>query len=362
MNKNTTHEKEFIEIIEQTTDSINGKIIDGEVKKILTKILETKTSINSNEAQNVINNISTTIDLVADNFDSLKKAKKEGQNRTTWLKNQFDDTIETFKIEDKEAFIGEIKDSLQNANSEIGTKIFGTKLDISEPLKSKKYEDLNKMAIVNDFQNEIKNNTLLGAVIFENGKLKIDKNNKEVKVVKDYFEAKLDSPQDKLFKKAISTATVIGQKKGILPKIIDNKTPDEIALIVDKGVTAAKVAYKLGKGELSPIDAVEYKIDRSVAILNSAITKTCTRTGGVIGGKVGAAVGSIFGPAGTVVGAAIGTVVGKVGGYAVGKYIGEGVKKVATAVKSVVKKAWSGVKSVASSIGSGIKSIFSGWW
>lgn len=341
-----TKENDFIKIIEQTTKNISrDSVIDQ-----LSEIIEKETSLDLTEAKQTVNDISETINVIADNFHDLQISKENGKSRTEWLKGKLDETIDKFKIENTEEFISEVKDSLKESNTKIGIEVFGKEIDISKPLTNSKYDDLNKTAIVNDFQEEIKNNTLLGAVIFENGKLKIDGKHKEIKAVKEYFESKLDSPQDKAFKKAISTATVIGQKKGLLPKQISDNTPDEIAIIVDKGVTSAKVAYKLGNGELSPLDAVEYTIDRNVAILNSAITTTCTRTGGVFGGRIGAVIGSIFGPTGTVTGTLIGTVVGKVGGYVVGKVIGEGAKKVASAVKSVAKSAWEGVKSVASAL------------
>ena len=339
-------ENDYIKNIEQATKNISsGNGIGG-----LAETLEKETSIDLLEAKQTVDNISETIDVIADNFQDLQSAKENGKSRTEWLKGKLDETINQFRIENTEEFISEVKGSLKDSNAKIGIEVFGKGIDISKPLTSSKYHDLNKTAIVNDFQEEIKNHTLLGAVIFENGKLKIDDKHKEIKAVKEYFESKLDSPQDKMFKKAISTATVIGQKKGLLPKQMTDNTPSEIAIIVDKGVTSAKVAYKLGNGELSPLDAVEYTIDRNVAVLNAAITTTCTRTGGVWGGKIGASIGSIFGPAGTVAGTLIGTVVGKVGGYIVGKVIGEGAKKVASAVKSVAKRAWEGVKSVASKL------------
>jgi hypothetical protein len=350
-------ENSFIEFIEKTTDKIAG---NGNLNNDLSKILENNTSYNESKSIEIVEDISKTIDLIQDNFEDLQKAKEEGKSRTEWFKEKIDETIEEYKPKNTEEFISQIKEGLSESNNKIGIEVFGKKIDISEPLLSSKYDDLNKTAIVNDFQEELKNNTLLGAIVFEKGSVKIDDTHKEIKAVKDYFNAQLDSPTDKAFKKAISTATVIAQEKDLLPKHLKDKSPDQIAMIVDKGVTAAKVAYKLGSGELSPLDAVEYTIDRNVAVLNSAITKTCTRVGGVVGGKVGAAIGSIFGPAGTVAGAAIGTVVGKVGGYVVGKVIGEGVKKVASAVKSVCSSAWEGVKSVASSAWSGIKSFF-GW-
>ncbi len=344
---NNKKENDFIDIIDETLQRISNenKVIDS-----LSKILEKNTALSAAESQKTVQDISDSIDLIADNFEDLQIAKNSGKTRMEWLKNKLDETITKYSPENPSDLITEIKGSLKDSNIKIGIDVFGKEIEISEILISSKYENLNKTAIVKDFQEEIKNNTLLGAIVFEKNSITIDEKHKEIQAVKDYFNAKLDSPSDNNFKKAISTATVIAQKNNLLPVQLKDKTPDEIAMIVDKGVTAAKVAYKLGKGELSPIDAVEYTIDRNVAILNSAITKTTTKYGGIVGGKVGAFIGSVFGPVGTVIGAAIGTVVGKVAGYIVGTVICEGIKKVASAVKSVCSTAWEGIKSVASAL------------
>lgn len=349
---------EFINVIEKSTSILSD---NHDIITDLSKLVQNETSHDIDASNKIVSSISDTIELISENYNDLIKEKGKGKSRAEWLKNKIDSTIESFNIKNPDDLISEIKEGLSKSNKSIGIEVFGKEIDISEPLLSPKYSDINKNSIITDFHEEIKNNTLLGAIVFEKGNVKFEESHKEIKAVKDYFNAKLDAPIDKNFKKAISTAAVIAQENNILPKQLKDKSPDEIAMIVDKGVTAAKVAYKLGNGELSPLDAVEYTIDRNVAVLNSAITKTCTKVGGVVGGKVGAVIGSIFGPAGTVAGAAIGTVVGKVGGYIVGKVICEGTKKVANVVKSVCSSAWEGIKSVASSAWEGVKSFF-GWW
>jgi uncharacterized protein YcfJ len=327
----------------------------------LSEIVHSETSYNKDSSYKVVKSISDTIDVVADNFDNLSKAKKEGKSRAEWFRDQIDRTIETFNIVNPDELVAEVKDGLSTANNTISKEIFDSDFVVSEPLLNTEYKDLNKAAIIHDFQEDIKNNTLLGAIAFEKGGISIDQKHKEVKAVREYFDEKLDAPSDRYFKKAVSVATTIAQDRDMLPKRLKNKSPDEIAIMVDKGVTAAKVAYKVANNELSPLDAVEYTIDRNVAALNSAITRTCTNTGGAVVGKVGAAIGSIFGPVGTAVGAAVGTVVGKVGGYAVGRAVSKGIEIVADVAKSVCSSIWEGVKSVVSSAWEGVKSFF-GWW
>lgn len=341
-------ESKFINLVEETTNFVSENkeaVQDG-----LSSVLQKHTDLSEEESRKVVKDVSSTIELIQDNYEDLQKAKAAGKTRAEWFKDKLDETIEQYKPENPDDFVSGIKNGLATANKELGAELFGKEINLSEPLKSTKFEDLNKTAVVNNLQEEIKNNTLLGALVFEDGGVKIDENHKEIKAVKDYFETKLDSPTDKTFKKAVSTATVIAQKNDLLPGTFKDKTPAEIAMVVDRGVTAAKLAYKLGKGEMAPIDVVEYTIDRNTAALNSAIVTTCTKVGGAVGEKVGAFIGSVFGPAGTVVGGAIGKVVGKVAGYLVGKFITEGMKKAANAVKSFASKAWEVVKSAASAL------------
>ena len=355
-NKNFNEMSSVFETVLERFDKNEGK---KEAKDLMKSVL-LENEIEEKKVDEIIKDISSTIDLIDDNYQSLKKATDEGKSRSAWFKEKLEETIEKNKIEKPTELITEIKKGLENSNKGIIVDIFNTKVDLTEPLKNPEFKDVNKTAIVKNFQNEIKNNTLLGVITFEKSGLKFDKTHKEIKAVKDYFKENLDSPKDKEFKKNLSAVTIIAKEKGLFEPL-KNKTPKEISMIVDKGVTAAKVAYKVGNGELSPIDAVEYTIDRNVAVLNSATVIYTTTKGAVIGAKLGATIGSIFGPAGTIAGAAIGTVVGKVGGYVVGNLISTGVNKVATAAKSIAKKAWEGVKSGVSSLLDAAKSLFS-WW
>jgi len=351
-------QEQFIEVYDQINGLLPEGISSQKLAEKLVKTLQQESSLNVDEAKVTVEKISSVIDLVNNNFTSLQQSKVQGKSRTTWLTERLEETINKYKIENKEEFISEIKGSLQLANQKIGENVFDSYLGDLSPLLSNKFEDINKIAIVKNLQEEIQTNTLLGAVIVEGGIVVLGDNVTEIKAVKEYFEAELDSSKDALFKKAVATLTLLAQKRNLIHSHNSDYTPEELAMIVDKGVTEAKVAYKLAKGELSPIDAIEYTVDRKVVILNSAITTTCSRVGGKIGTKLGAAIGSVFGPSGTLIGGRVGDVVGKKAGYLVGKYIGEGVKKVATVAKKIAKNAWNSIKSTVSNVTSTVKSWF----
>ena len=351
MNKD---KNEFQDMVAKT---VNISYADN-LKENLAKTVENNTTLDFQKSQQLVSDIADTIELVDKNYKDLKKAKENGKTRTQWLQGKVDTVVKDLSSKAKDKFVQEIKTSLDVSNNDMLTDVFDETVDISKKLSNSKYEDLNKKVIIDNFNRQLKDNTVLGAIINEDGKFKIDTKHKEIKAVKEYFEAKLDSDYDKQFKTAVSVATEIAKNKNYLPPALKDKTSEEISMIVDKGVTSAKVAYKLATGELNAMDAVEYTIDRNTAILNSAIVTATTKYGGIAGGKVGGFIGSIFGPAGTVAGTAIGTVVGKFAGAKVGEFINTGVKKVASVTKSVASSVVSGVKSVASSVGNAVSSAW----
>ena len=347
---------EFKDIVNESVDVLSS----NNLKENLAKTIEDNTNLDLQKSQQLVNDIANTIELVDKNYKDLKKAKEDGKTRTQWLQDKVDVVVKDLSNDAKDKFVQEIKTNLDSSNNDMLIDVFDESVDLSKKLPNVKYEDLNKKVIIDDFNRQLKDNTVLGAIINENGKFEIDTKHKEIEAVKEYFEAKLDSDYDKKFKTAVSVATEVAKNRDLLPPSLKDKTPEEISMIVDKGVTSAKVAYKLANGELNTMDAVEYTIDRNTAILNSAIVTATTKYGGVIGGKVGGFIGSIFGPAGTIAGTAIGTVVGKFAGNKIGGLINKGVKKVASVAKSVASSVVSGVKSVVSSIASGVSSFCSG--
>ncbi len=352
MNNNKT---EFKDIINESVDVLSS----NNLKENLAKTIEDNTNLDLQKSQQLVNDITNTIELVDKNYKDLQKAKEDGKTRIQWLQGKVDTVVKDLSSDVKNKFVDEIKTNLDISNNNMILDVFDESVNLSKKLPNTKYEDLNKKVIIEDLSRQLKDNTVLGAIINENGKFEIDTKHKEIKAVKEYFEVKLDSDYDKQFKTAISVATEIAKNKDLLPPSLKDKTPEEISMIVDKGVTSAKVAYKLANGELNAMDAVEYTIDRNTAILNSAIVTATTKYGGVIGGKVGGFVGSIFGPAGTIAGTAIGTVVGKFAGNKIGGLINKGIKKVASVAKSVASSVISSAKSIVKSVGSAISSACS---
>jgi len=345
---------QFQNIVESSINVLS----EDNLKDNLAKTIENNTNLDLEKSKQLVDDITNTIELVDNNYKDLKKAKEDGKTRTQWLQEKVDIVVGDLPSDDKNQLVQEIKSNLDISNNEMFKEVFNEDIDLSKTLPNPKYEDLNKKAIIDDLNRQLKDNTVLGAIINEDGKFEINTKHKEIQAVKEYFEAKLDSEYDKQFKTAISVATEIAKNRDLLPPSLKDKTAEEITIIVDKGVTSAKVAYKLANGELNAIDAVEYTIDRNTAILNSAIVTATTKYGAIAGGAIGRFIGSIFGPTGTIVGTAIGTVVGKFAGNKIGEFINTGVRKVASVAKSVASSVVSGVKSTVSSLARGVASFF----
>jgi hypothetical protein len=174
--------------------------------------------------------------------------------------------------------------------------------------------------------------------------------------MEEYFTDELDSVTDDDIKKVIAAAAIIKQKLSGQ----DNFSSEEIAHIADAGVSAAKVAYKVGTGKLDPTSAADYLVEKATARVVTIVDKSCEVLCEKAGEQIGKAIGSIFGLQGAMLGAAIGGKVGKYAGKAVEEYIVPGIKKVASCAKKILHTAWEGVKSVASDVWSGAKSIVSG--
>jgi phage tail tape-measure protein len=168
------------------------------------------------------------------------------------------------------------------------------------------------------------------------------------------LEDAVNSGGDDDLKKVVAAGSVLLQK---FKKPENPLSTEEITHIADSGVSAVKVAYKVGTGELDPTDAVNDIIDREAAILGTVVQTTCEKVGEKAGAVVGRVIGTLFGPVGAVAGAAIGAKIGRFAGQAVGKYIIPGIKKAANFCKSVVRKGWAGVKAVGRAIVKGAKEV-----
>lgn len=311
------------------------------------------------EQKEIFKEISSTIDMLDESFASLQEFKTKGGSRATWLKNKIEKAISKLPDDEQSGIMKAVKTALFNVNSEIYTALYEQQLpeSLSQTIKNYGMSGINAIAVIQGVEKDIQTNSILNAITQSRVQaLPILKEQIEIPTIKQYFEAKLDSPEDKNIKKVVAFAAEIAKKKGFKPLL--DKAPAEIAMIVDRGVTTAKLAYKVANGEVSAVDAADYMIDRTASTVNVAIIKTCQTVGSNVGAAIGGTIGSVFGPTGTVVGTAVGRVVGYVAGTVVGTVITKGVEIISNAAKSVARSVCSGISSAARSVGNFISSWF----
>jgi len=183
--------------------------------------------------------------------------------------------------------------------------------------------------------------------------------NYENPVIKKFLESRIDALEDDDVKKVIAAGTLIAQRRQS-PDGNKQYTTEDITQMVDGGVSAVKVVYKVSQGEIDPRRATDVMVDCATAATATIITTGCERAGAAIGEKVGAAIGRISGSAGAAVGAGVGAFVGRAVGRLIGEALVPAVKKVANVAKEVIHHTWEGVKKVAGAVWGRVKGFFSG--
>ena len=174
----------------------------------------------------------------------------------------------------------------------------------------------------------------LGASIQVVGDLLNGKDVKSDTVIETAFVTGADSGA----KAATTGALVVATRKGMLP-IAKNTSAASLGLAGAIIIENAKVLYKLGNGDITPIEAVDGMGEATTIGVASHI-------GFLSGAELGATLGSIAPGIGNVIGGIVGAIAGSV----VGKAVYNGAKRIA-------KCALSTAKSVGSAICSGVKTV-----
>ena len=82
---------------------------------------------------------------------------------------------------------------------------------------------------------------------------------KEFKCVKEFLELPINDKRETVLKKIFATVVIIAKEKGVLPFDLPESV-EEIASMVDDGLTRVKVAFK--KNELDIHEAADALVDR----------------------------------------------------------------------------------------------------
>lgn len=152
---------------------------------------------------------------------------------------------------------------------------------------------------------------------------------------------------------ATATALKIGAEKGLLSTIPKGISGFAVGTIACVAVESAKVAYKIGTGQISATKGFD---------LMGRIS--CSTIGGIIGASEGGAGAVLAGlvlttnPIALGIMGITGLITGSIAGSKIGETVYSGIKTVGKIAKTAVSGAIKGMKSVGSSIVRSIKSFF----
>ena len=344
-----------------TPESISG----GDTNKALMEILSREAGIDAGKARQVVQVISDTINAIDENYRDLQAHKAKGGSTEDWLTKKIDEAGGTHN---KTEQVQQILTGLEAANREQAEELhhngeFEQPIVFDDAQNLGEYISLNKKRYAKAITDAVANNTFLKAVELKRGKLRITKEGKENPLLKQYFEAPLEGAEDSPTKKAVSIALAVAREKNLLPATMADSTNEEIAVIVDQGLTQAKTMYKVGAGELNPVKAMHYIIDRTTSVIGHIAKEVCTGIGRILGRNIGTLLEDTR--AGKVINkvvrlfsrqrhaiAKVGEWIGSKAGKKVGGFvqkgcevIGNAAKKVVTSIAKSIETGWNAVKS-----------------
>lgn len=150
-----------------------------------------------------------------------------------------------------------INDTLQKNN-------MGRKMD----------ESLTQLAVIDSVQYDEKTideqmaNTVMDVV-------------KTVPFVQEFFDSPMGDKSEVEMKKVVTTSLIVGVQRGWVKLPVKEITAEGLATWVDRSLTAAKTAYKVGTGKMMASDAVETQVDHAVVATTTMINNTIDRVADV---------------------------------------------------------------------------------
>lgn len=290
-----------------------------------------------------------TIDSIESYYRDLNNAQQRGKSKLSWFKATIK-SITNIKDARKIAkIIGEIQAELATTNNEQLSYLLNENVEVFSPIP----EAINEQEVISETLGSIQNNSLLtvvsvGQQIESLAKNLGSDNDNGLNVAQKYFESDLEN--DDLTLKKLVTCGVIVANEEFHIEALDGVDGAEIAVMVDMGLTIAKVGYFLSQGKIKTTKALNHIYDRTIAGSCALVEKVFKAKGMVVGATIGGAIGTVFGPVGTAIGGTVGAIAGKYAGKFVSKFVTDGVKNLAKKARKPivenVKKAFEEAKKV----------------
>ena len=129
-------------------------------------------------------------------------------------------------------------------------------------------EDISKFLL--DSEDNIKLMTTVGSLLLGDIKEEEIPHIKEFKCIKEFLEQPLNSPEGVALKKVFATAVICANETGVLPFHLP-ESAEEVASLVDDGLTRLKVAYQQSIGHKAADALVDRAEARAIACVEMAV-------------------------------------------------------------------------------------------
>lgn len=162
----------------------------------------------------------------------------------------------------------------------------------------------------------------------------------------EFFELPLNSPEELEMKKCFASALIIAKEENALPFDIP-ESPEQIAVLVDEGLSTAKVAHRVGAGKMTEEDGFEELYDKTVSKV-VAVAEKAIKDGLP---EICDAVKDYFPAAGSVTD----WIKENLPSEIVAEKVGVGIRKITDVAKPYVKKAVDFLSGTANKFAGGLK-------
>ncbi|MBU0653664.1 MAG: hypothetical protein KJ914_00865 [Gammaproteobacteria bacterium] len=156
--------------------------------------------------------------------------------------------------------------------------------------------------------------------------------------LKEFFESSLKSTAHISIQVAVSGAVVVAAKSGWFGALMKNSPAGRIVIATYVAMENAKILYKLAKGEINAVEALDAMGCTTISTVGSLV-------GAAEGAVIGATLGVALGPVGIVVGGLVGSIVGSMAGNFVGNLIYKDGKRIVKTACNTIKHFVNAIKN-----------------
>lgn len=348
-------EKKYVtKVIGEILTKYDAKVRQQDVEEFCEDFVKERDGLKeTNKVIKEVNEGLETIDSIESFYQDLVRNQDQGKSKLHWFKATIKNITNIKDAQEIAKIVGEIQSEFNKANN----KQLSSLLDEEVTVFAAVQKSTDAQEVCSRALGSIQNNSLINIVSVGQQVESLVKNfgfdsENSINIAQKYFEDDF-SNEDLKLKKLITCGLVVASEESHIDAL-DGVDGAEIAVMVDMGLTIAKVGCMLSQGKIKANEALKHIYDRSIAGGCALVKRAFEAKGMIAGATIGGTIGTVFGPIGTAVGGTVGAVAGKYAGNYISKPVTNGIKRLAKRAKAPLMKA---VENVGKGIRRGVEKI-----